>query len=419
MRMDASIQDARESQTEEDIALRNNSDVQQPKESECGRKMSVEVVEDESEDDSQPVVMSKRRRTIGQVADGQSQAMRQRQDDDLEAELADLDTDSGGQHVTGKRLRRHKDLPFADPVEPSSQDSEPNYVAKAEAMTAFDMFDTDTSDENFVEQDSEDDLSAMGEDNPLDTMRLGSMKLRELWSHAIEWMVKKSLDLDLKESERFRRVFERLDNKPSGLVRSRFNSSSWKPGFITALFRPRMSSVQIASETETCDACNQTRHTATFRVEFSGKPYHPDTLDEVGGDNNINGDSNDHVSSRHVSGVAHGHIDTARDNRLLADHCIWYLGSTCMNKAQTSHDLQHWRYRIYSSVTRWLNKHKYNTREEVEKRNERGTADLDKYAVDIVERMNRTGKSEKTWQVYKDIVEDAYASRDSWLGASY
>jgi len=219
--------------------------------------------------------------------------MRQRQDD-LEAELADLDTDSGGQHVTGrpplsaqherstklesyeaKRLRRHKNLPFADPVELSSQGNEPKYVAKTNGMTAFDMFDTDTSDEGLVEQDSEDDVSAMSEGNPLDTMRLDSMKLRELWPHAIEWLVKKSLDPDLKESELSRRAFERLDNKPSGLVRSRFNSSSWKPDFIAALSRPRMISVQIAPETETCDACNQTRHPATFRVKFSGKPYHP------------------------------------------------------------------------------------------------------------------------------------------------
>jgi len=90
-----------------------------------------------------------------------------------------------------------------------------------------------------------------------------------------------------------------------------------------------------------------------------------------------------------------------------------------MNKTQTSHKLQHWRYFIYSIATRWLNEHRYNSREEVKKRDERSVADRYKYAVEIVEHMNRTGVSQQMWQVYKDIVEDACTSRDSWLGASY
>lgn len=61
----------------------------------------MEVPQEESDDDSQTVVISRRRRIGGQVVDGQSQTMRQRQDD-LEEEKADLHTESGGQHVTLK-----------------------------------------------------------------------------------------------------------------------------------------------------------------------------------------------------------------------------------------------------------------------------------------------------------------------------
>jgi hypothetical protein len=440
-RMDTTVRHAQESQTEKDSTPRKDSQddaslrtIQQPRVNNGRGRVSAEVAQDESEDDSQPVVSKTRRRTSRQAAESQSQARRQAQDD-LEAELADLDTDSESQPETekplfsakieslnnlqsyrAKRLRRQKGLPSAKPGEPFSQDNEPKYT-----MTAEEMFDTDTADEDFVEQDSEDDVLAMNEENPLHALRIASMELRDLWRYAMEWMVKKGLELDFENNERFRHAFERLDDKPSGLVKSEFNSSSWKPGFIAMLSRPEMVSEQITSESEICDACNQTRHPATFRVEFVGKPYHPDTLHQVCRDNDIDCDGQDCISSRgcHISGATDHGIDMVRDNGLQPDRYIRYLGSTCMRKAQASHQLQHWRYRIYNIVKFWLNEQRYNTREEVKKRDEMSVADRHKYTLDILERMDGTGISEHTWQVFSDTVDDACASRVSWSGTNY
>lgn len=275
------------------------------------------------------------------------------------------------------------------------------------------MFDTDTEDGEFVEKDVETAVSAMAEDNLLHNMRISSMKLKDLWPHAIEWMVKKSLDLHVKEDERFRRAFERLDKKPSGLMRSKHNSSSWKSSFTTALARPEMVSAETTSESEPCDACSQTCHSALFEVRFCGKLYCRETLDELDGDDNINGHSQGYFSSfgSDASGASVSQTGLIRDRRLLSENYVWYLGSTCVRKAQASHKLQHWRYHIYNLVTRWLTKHGYNARGECSKRDEMSMADRDGYAVDVVDHMVKDGFSKKTWQVFKDTVDGACASR--------
>jgi hypothetical protein len=138
--------------------------------------MSVEVVETGSEDDYQPVVSSRRRKTSRQAGDGHSQASRQERDD-LEADMADLEKESLSQLVfdkplsnsksaalarlKAKRLRKSQGLPSLKPNELSSQDDEQGHVTKTEFTTASDMFDTDTDDGDFVEEDTETAVSAM------------------------------------------------------------------------------------------------------------------------------------------------------------------------------------------------------------------------------------------------------------------
>lgn len=398
-----------------------------PWDNDSGREISLEVVGTESEDDSQPVVSSRRRKKIRQAADGHSQASWQERDE-LEVDLADLNTSSWSQPVLGprssaksaslailkaKRLLKSQGLPSFTPNELISQDNDERYITETKFTTASDMFDTDTDDGEFVEEDIEPAVSAAAEDNSLHNMRISSMKLKDLWPLVIEWMVKKSLDLHVEGDEHFRRAFERLDNEPSGLMRSKHNSSSWKSSFTTALARPEMVSGETTSASEPCDACGQTCHSALFEVRFCGKLYCRETLDESDGDDNINGHIQDHVSSfgSDVSGASVSRTRLIRDRRLLSENHIWYLGSTCVRKARASHKLQHWRYHIYSLVTRWLTKHGYNAREECSKRDKMSMADKDGYAVDVVEYMVRDGFSKETWQVFRKTVDDARASR--------
>jgi hypothetical protein len=64
-----------------------------PRDNDGGGEIALEVVGSQSEDDSQPVVSNRRRKTICQPADGHSQASWQERAD-FEADLADLDTSS-------------------------------------------------------------------------------------------------------------------------------------------------------------------------------------------------------------------------------------------------------------------------------------------------------------------------------------
>lgn len=398
------------------------------KDNDSGGEIALKVIGSESEDDSQPVVSHRRRRPICQPADGHSQASWQERAD-LEADLADLDTSSLSQPVfdksrssaksaslaklKAKRLRKSQGLPSLTSGELSSQDNEEKYVTRTEFTTASDMFDTDTDDGGFVEQDIEPAISTTTEDDLSCNTRISSMELKDLWPHAIWWMVKKTLDLHVEEDERFRRAFERLDNEPSGLVRSKYNSSSWTPSFTAILARPEMVSAQTTSEYETCNACGRKCHSAVFEVRFYGKLYCRETLDVSDGHDNINGHSQDRVSSfnRHVSGASVSQTEFDEDQRLLSDHHVWHLGSTCVRKAEVSHRLQHWRYHIYSSVASWLTEHGYNAGEQCRKRDEMSMVDKDRYAVDVVDHMLRDGFSTETWQVFKDMVDDAHASR--------
>jgi hypothetical protein len=363
-----------------------------PKDNDSGGEIALEVSGSESEDDSQPVVSHRRRRPTCQPDDRHSQASCQERAD-LEADLADLDASSLSQPVfdksrssarsaslaelKAKRLRKSQGLPSLTPNELSSQNNEEKYVARTEFTTASDMFDTDTDDGEFVEQDIEPAISTTAEDDVLCSTRISSMDLKDLWPHAIRWMVNKTLDLHVEEDKRFRRAFERLDNEPSGLVRSKHNSSSWTPSFTAILARPKMVSAEATSEYETCDACGHKCYSVVFEVRFYGRLYCRETLDASDGHDNINGHGQDRVNSfgPHVSGASVSQTKFDEDQRLLSDHRVWHLGGTCVRKAKVSHNLQHWRYHNYSSVANWLTEHGYNAGEQCGKRGEMSIVD--------------------------------------------
>ncbi len=46
-----------------------------------------------------------------------------------------------------------------------------------------------------------------------------------------------------------------------------------------------------------CDACGRTNHPATFEIQFGGKAYYKDTLDEIDNDHGEDEDEDDDSSS--------------------------------------------------------------------------------------------------------------------------
>lgn len=82
----------------------------------------------------------------------------------------------------------------------------------------------------------------------------------------------------------------------------------WKEAFTRALWaRPVFLESAIAPGDEhegtKCDACGRTNHPATFEVQFGGKAYHKDTLDEVDNDRGDNEDDDEDDDSSSIGSV--------------------------------------------------------------------------------------------------------------------
>lgn len=90
-------------------------------------------------------------------------------------------------------------------------------------------------------------------------------------------------------------AFRKLDMEVQGYATSIYSSSVWKEDFTRALWaRPVFKESVLAPGNENegikCGACGRTNHPASFELQFEGKAYYKDTLDEV---DNDHGDDED------------------------------------------------------------------------------------------------------------------------------
>ena len=98
----------------------------------------------------------------------------------------------------------------------------------------------------------------------------------------------------------------------------------WKEGFTRALWaRPIFCDEVIGPgdeyEGRVCDACGRSGHPATFKIYFSGKAYHKDTLDEVDNDHDDHDDEEDDEDSDQASLNSKGQVIPSEEE-------CWYVG---------------------------------------------------------------------------------------------
>lgn len=153
-------------------------------------------------------------------------------------------------------------------------------------------------DNDFVVDDSQpityEDGDGDGEDPedlyriPIQFTHLSHKKPKEFFEDVVEWIVQTKLNPGFRRDEAvYQLAFEKLDNQVTAYSRSQFMSSSWRPDFVRALrARPSFYSEELvpALEGGTCEACGRSNHTPSFRVQFMGKAYHKETLEEVSSD---------------------------------------------------------------------------------------------------------------------------------------
>lgn len=279
------------------------------------------------------------------------------------------------------------------------------------------MFAPDEDDEDFIEE-GEDDTLGVPDGIPLAFTRYASMKAKDLWKFAIEWMVQKKINPAFAmDDEIYTLTFQKLDDEVSGLVGSKFASSAWRPDFTIALrSRPEIAYTTIDRHSaehayrDKCDACNRTGHPATSEVQFQGKPYNRNTLDEVGKDDDDDDDEDDDDDdSSDSEGNCSGDRPDydAQGREVPPANRTWYVGKFCMSNARTAHALQHWRYHLYEWVVIWIDGKKYSTPKELKKRDKMSTKKRRKYANKIVDRMADEGVLKQLWKEFRGTIDDA------------
>ncbi|KAJ9618905.1 hypothetical protein H2203_008721 [Taxawa tesnikishii (nom. ined.)] len=219
-----------------------------------------------------------------------------------------------------------------DQLEDEDED-EDDEVARVPYSSTRDMFARDEDDEGFVLED-EDGPSGVPQGLPLAFTRFASMKAKDLFKYAVEWMVQKKINPAFQiDDEVYDLAFKKLDDEVAGLAGSKFRSSAWTQDFALALqARPQIAFAPINRKSaehfmrDKCDACNRSGHPATYEIQFQGKPYHRLTLEDVAnGDDDEDFDS-DESGSNHQN---HGPDRDAKGRIILPEHTIFYVGKFC------------------------------------------------------------------------------------------
>jgi hypothetical protein len=403
----------------------------------------AQLQDDESEDDDVVAATPGRRR----LKRGGRQ-MTQQEQEDLDEDLDFIGPSSDVEHAprdsqTIKRNARQQALERLKQVrssqsqrtvlpeiqEDDEDDEEPQPTAEDELDELYDnseespdhaptssraMFAPDEDDEDFIEE-GEDDTLGVPDGIPLAFTRYASMKAKDLWKFAIEWMVQKKINPAFAmDDEIYTLTFQKLDDEVSGLVGSKFASSAWRPEFTIALrSRPEIAYTTIDRHSaehayrDKCDACNRTGHPATSEVQFQGKPYNRNTLDEVGKDDDDDDDDDGDSSASEGDSSADRPDYDAQGRQVPPTSTTWYVGKFCMSNARTAHALQHWRYHLYEWVVIWIDGKKYSTPKELQKRDKMSTKKRRKYANKIVDRMADEGVLKQLWKEFRGTIDDA------------
>lgn len=282
------------------------------------------------------------------------------------------------------------------------------------------IFQADEQDEDFVVDEDEDTLGVpdgLPEDLPIEFSKYASSKPRELFKYAIEWMVQRKINPAFNITDGlYKLTFGKLNDQVSGLVGSKFSSSAWTSDFVTSLKSRPAIAVQTHEGANGdflsthCDACNRTNHPATMAIQFQGKPYHPETLDNVELKGDLDDDDNAESSSESDDDKS---TYNAQNQKVPPASRVYNVGRFCGANATIAHELSHWKINLYDMVVGWIVSNGYNTPEKLVERDGWSTKKRRKFANKIADRMAEQGFTDRVWREFQDTITRA---RDSKQG---
>ncbi|KAI9770361.1 MAG: hypothetical protein M1835_006565 [Candelina submexicana] len=264
----------------------------------------------------------------------------------------------------------------------------------------------DQYDADFVDDDEEGTIGApLGlEDIPIGFTRHAHKELVEHFKDAIEWMVHNKLNPAFaRQDPLYRTAFRRLDDEVKGFTASKFVSAAWNPKFIRALqSRPIFYEMELpVAEGNKCDACNRSGHPAKYQVQFGGKSYHRENLEDVSEASDDESDQDD-AKSRDSQGRSIPDSETP-----------YFVGRFCKANAETAHSLIHWRYHLNQWVIDHLKEENHFGPEKVIEREGWAVKRRQKYANGVVDAMEDAGEIRSLFRDFKTNLDAARNAKPS------
>ncbi|KAI9730988.1 MAG: hypothetical protein M1834_005449 [Cirrosporium novae-zelandiae] len=256
-------------------------------------------------------------------------------------------------------------------------------------------------DDDFIVDDEEDHLGVPTE-LPFEFSLQSRKKTEEYFKDVVEWMVQNKLNPAFaRDDQVYRLAFNKVDDVARGFAGSKFSSSAWKADFIKALkARPDMiirDTDQAEKFDQHCQACGRKGHPAGLAINFRGKAYHRDSLEEVTDDED---EDDDEIAEDRQSYDSEG-------NALPPENQEFLVGRHCKANAEMTHTLTHWKHHLNSWVLDWLDGEGHLTADKTMEREGWNRKKRFRYANEVVDTMERTRQMKDLWRDFKLQIEAA------------
>ncbi|GIJ83850.1 hypothetical protein Asppvi_002680 [Aspergillus pseudoviridinutans] len=260
--------------------------------------------------------------------------------------------------------------------------------------------DLDQYEDDFVLEDDNAELGVPSslEDLPFEFSRHAYKQLKEYFQDAVEWMVNNKINPAFPRSDPLYEVaFIKLEDEVKGRTGSQLVSSVWNVKFRRALLaRPHVEiTLYPITDNHPCDACNRSKHPASFDMKLYGKAYSLETLEPLSDDDSDEDDEEDGP-------------ERDRDGYSLPDEDTrFYLGRHCKNKASLAHTLTHWRFHLNEWVVDYLERMGYLEDDKVLERSHWSHKQRARYASEVMGSMVDSGEVKKLWRDFHITLKSA------------
>ncbi|KAI9768229.1 MAG: hypothetical protein M1840_005059 [Geoglossum simile] len=408
------------------------------------RPMEQEEVD---EDEDVIIVRGKRRRaqlggsssSPGRERDDRGEGEEEGQEDrDEEGALAGPRTRNRGGAVKPRMTRKQKlleELKSRRAGLSSAKDANLSSSSEAPGVPKRGIYDTETENGSDFPDDEEDDTSGIeairkslrgGRDKGYDTDFVVSdddgnigapsfgpgrldipiefthhahKKLKDHFLDAVEWMVHNKLNPAFDRNNPVYRVaFQRLNLEAAAYSSSKFQSSAWIQDFTRALkARPEFSKQSITSSGDNCEACNRKGHPATYKVRFSGKPYHHESLEDVSSPSEADSEDDGNPGNEYDN----------QGNPLPDTNKTYSVGRVCCLNAEAAHALTHWRYHLNEWVVDELRRRELFDANAILDRESWNTKKRSAYANSIMQQLRESGETSRLYRDFKNNLDEA------------